>query len=216
MKKTLLSILILFWFGFIGSVYAEDFNDGGYKNSFWKTYTEALRGDKIAEYQVGVIYEHGIGIDKNETQAAKWYEKAAHQGYIDAQYNLAIMYASGRGVSKDEAVAMMWLSLAAKQGDKEARALLLQIIDGKLEEKKPNTNVSEEIETIVPVTFITKEGAIVCSLSSKCSVYKINTTFTSKSKRGKYYKISGIVAKEGWKEFKEDGWIDESSVEIRR
>jgi hypothetical protein len=31
--------------------------------SFWETYTEALRGDKVAQFQVGVIYE--LGISKN-------------------------------------------------------------------------------------------------------------------------------------------------------
>jgi TPR repeat protein len=185
------------------------------QQSFWETYTAALRGDKNSEFNVGVIYERGIGVDKNETLAAQWYEKAAHEGHADAQYNLAIMYASGRGVAKDDAQAMMWLALAARQGDKEARKLLLEIIDGKLGEKKSSTVPNGEIELIAPTTLIAKEDVSVCENKDGCR-YKANTVFTSTSKRGNQYKISGTVTKKGWQDFTKEGWIDEASVEVRR
>lgn len=212
------------------SVYAEEsqetlLNGSNYKQPFWKLYTDALRGDKTAEFQVGVMYERGLGVDKNETQAIKWYEKSALQGHIDAQYNIGIMYASGRGVEQNDGFAMMWLSLAAKQGDKEARKLLLSIIDGKLDtksEKNTNnkvepSNVSGGIEGITPVKFSCKEENSVCTQAggSICTRYKEKTTFTAKSKRGDYYKISGIVTPQGWKPFEQEGWINASMVEIR-
>lgn len=191
--------------------------------SFWKIYTDALRGDRMAQYQIGVMYERGMGIDKDEMKAAEWYEKSAVQGYVDAQYNIAIMYASGRGVARNEPIAMMWLALAARQGDKEARKLLLDFIDGKL--PKENSEELAGISTdgpiihIDPVSLVCKEKSVVCTKidgQGECSTYKSKTVFTSTSKQGNYYKISGIVAEHKWKEYKKTGWIHEGSVEFRR
>lgn len=209
MKKQLYLLLFLF-----STLFASE-----PEQSFWETYTAALRGDKVAQFQVGVIYERGIGRDANQTQAAQWFEKSARQGHVDAQYNIALMYASGRGVSEDEGVAMMWLARAAKQGDKDARKLLLTIIDGALEKNsKSQTQMSDSSDTIeiTPITIVTKAGASVCEKSSACVIYKANTVLTSTSKRGNGYKISGVVTKKGWQPYVKEGWIDESNVEIRR
>lgn len=187
--------------------------------SFWETYTAALRGDKAAQFQVGVIYESGLGIEQNQTQAAQWFEKSALQGHVDAQYNIALMYASGRGVKEDEGIAMMWFARAAKQGDKESRKILLDFIDGKLNKNTKTTmpagEISDTVE-ITPTTLVTKAGARVCGKNEQCIAFKVNTVFTSTSKRGSYYKISGTVTKKGWKAYTEEGWIEETSVEVRR
>ncbi|MBN2869981.1 MAG: sel1 repeat family protein [Campylobacterales bacterium] len=192
------------------------------QESFWQVYTSALRGDRVAEYQVGVMYERGIGVERDQAKAAEWYEKSAWQGYVNAQYNLALMYASGRGVDQNEERAMIWLAKAARQGDKEARQLLLEIIDGKHQAVNPirfDTATGAngaEAEAIDPVTLVTREGAQVCEADGECTPYKPKTTLTSKSKRGHYYKISGVGTKKGWEPFEGEGWIDENSVDIRR
>lgn len=213
MKKQLYLLLFLF-----STLFASE-----PEQSFWETYTAALRGDKVAQFQVGVIYERGIGRDANQTQAAQWFEKSAEQGHVDAQYNIAIMYAAGRGVDTDEGKAMMWLAKAAKQKDKEARKLLNDIIDGKLDKKTSDSEnnyhdaVSDNFfETITPTTLITKEGAKACDHKGICIALKANTALTSTSKNGQFYKISGTVTKKGWQEYKKEGWIDENSVEVRR
>lgn len=205
MKKYLIILL-----SFLATLAAEP------PQSFWETYTSALRGDKVAQFQTGVIYERGIGVEQNQSMAAQWYEKAAKQGHVDAQYNIAIMYTTGRGVNEDKGLAMMWLSLAAKQGDKEARKLLLEIIDGKHDHhpKKNTITFSEELMPISPVRMSTKEGAMVCITAEECLAYPANITLTSRSKRGKYYKISGIGTATGWQPFAKEGWIDEGFVRI--
>lgn len=205
MKK----LLLLLSFLFVSSLLASP------QQSFWDTYTNALRGDKIAQFQVGVMFERGIGVDVNQTQSAKWYEKAAIQGYMDAQYNIGLMYASGRGVELNEQFAMMWLASAAKQGDKEARKLLLAMIDGKLD-KKLDTDMHGELEKIKAIVFTTKEGAQVCDSNNRCEPCKANTTFTSKIKRENYYKISGMGTPSGWKAYEKEGWIEENSIQIRQ
>ena len=169
-----------------------------------------------------MIYERGIGIEQNQTQAAQWYEESARQGYVDAQYNIGIMYASGRGVAADDGKAMMWLALAAKQKDKESRKLLMKFIDGELDEHTQSTPAkidkveSDSIVSITPVTLITKGGAVICDEKNRCEPYKVGSVITSTSKRVKWYKVSGIATKKGWQAYEKEGWIDENSVEIRR
>lgn len=189
------------------------------KTLFWNTYTEALRGNAIAQFEAGVMLERGIGVDENQTQSAKWYEKAAIQGHKDAQYNIGIMYAAGRGVEQNDQFSMMWLACAAKQGDKEARILLLALIDGKSKSKNGSNSVASSSESIIkPIRFKSLENALLCSSlgdENKCGKLKEKQTFTSKSKQGSYYKISGIVTGHGWEAYEGDGWIEESMIELQ-
>lgn len=188
---------------------------------FWNTYTAALRGDKEAQFQAGVMFERGIGTDENQSQAAKWYEKAAIQGHMDAQYNIGIMYASGRGVEQNNQFAMMWLASAAKQGDNESRKLLLTLVDGKIKtDTKPTVTDKKSklhASNIKPIRFEVKEGTSICSEPNKdqCNPIKGKQTFTSKSKQGDYYKISGIATGHGWEPYEGDVFIEMKMVEIK-
>lgn len=208
------------WLGysFMVSLLFSPLFSSSYQEEFWKLYTNALRGDKVAQFQVGVMYERGIGVDKNETAATSWYEKSAIQGYGDAQYNLGIMYASGRGVELNQGFALMWLGLSAKQGDKEAKQLVMDMINGKLDPISKTSEIipQEEIKPIKAVRLSAKEGARLCDPSGNCMELTAKTTLTSKSKRGNYYKVSGIGTSKGWEAYTKEGWIDEKSVEIRR
>src|SRR6476620_6260260 len=52
-----------------------------------------------------------------ETEAAKWFRRAADQGDTVALIYLGVMYNEGRGVPQDYAEAAKWYKLAAEQGD---------------------------------------------------------------------------------------------------
>jgi len=54
--------------------------------------------------------------DKNFTEAAEWYRKAAEQRYAEAQYALGNCYSRGEGVARDKAEAIEWFRKAAEQG----------------------------------------------------------------------------------------------------
>ncbi len=211
MKKSLFCILLLC----IQLLAAND------TELFWNTYTAALRGDKEAQFQTGVMFERGIGTDLNQSQAAKWYEKAAMQGHMDAQYNMGIMYASGRGVEQNDQFAMMWLASSAKQGDKDSRRLLLALIDGKITSDNrsvPSENISNEPNiAIKPIRIVTKEDASTCSMANESQCTKLigKHAFTSKSKQGDYYKISGIIVDHKWQEVKDEIYVQISMVEIK-
>src|SRR5438477_12536853 len=63
----------------------------------------AQGGDKVAQTNVGEIYEKGLGAAPDYENAALWYQKAADEGYQRALINLGLQYAKGLGVTKDEA-----------------------------------------------------------------------------------------------------------------
>ena len=50
---------------------------------------------------MGVCYEQGEGVTKDQAEALKWFRKAAEQNYAKAQYNLAHCFDTGEGVAKD-------------------------------------------------------------------------------------------------------------------
>jgi len=82
-----------------------------------KWYTKAGElGHIIAQYNLGILYKNGMGIEHDDVKSVYWYTKAAEQGHSSAQNNLALCYDSGDGVEIDEARAVEWFTKAAKQG----------------------------------------------------------------------------------------------------
>jgi hypothetical protein len=67
---------------------------------------QAEAGDKVAQTNVGEIYEKGLGTAPDYANAAKWYQKAADQGYRRALTNLGFLYEQGLGVAKDPVAAL--------------------------------------------------------------------------------------------------------------
>jgi TPR repeat protein len=91
----------------------------------WKPLAE--QGDVTAQYNLGVIYENGVGTQRNYRTAVNWYTKAAEQDLQDAQYNLGYMYAHGKGVLENDKIALEWWTKAAERGDAEFQHRLAQI-----------------------------------------------------------------------------------------
>ena len=81
----------------------------------------AERGDAEAQNNLGVSYDHGDGIAKDDAEAVRWYRLAAEQGHAKAQNNLGTMYKFGVGVPKDAVAAVRWYRLAAEQGHAKAQ-----------------------------------------------------------------------------------------------
>ena len=64
-------------------------------------------------YQLGRAYSK----KKDDTNAIKWYTRAAELGDAHAQYLLGRMYRKGEGVPQDYKTAFKWYKLSAEQGN---------------------------------------------------------------------------------------------------
>lgn len=75
----------------------------------------AQKGYPAAQYDLGLLYIKGDGVEKDEEVAVKWFKKAAEQGYPAAQYTLGLCFRVGMGVEQDEEEAVTWFAEAAQQ-----------------------------------------------------------------------------------------------------
>ena len=82
---------------------------------------KAEAGDSISQYNLGLMYAIGRGVEKDYVEAAKWYCMASEQGLSLAQSYLGAMYSLGRGVEKDDVEAVKWYRKAAEQGCAEGQ-----------------------------------------------------------------------------------------------
>ena len=84
----------------------------------------AKQGHAAAQYQLGLLYNNGQGVPRDDVQARQWYEKAANQGHALAQVNLGILFDYGRGTPQDFMMAVRWYTRAANQGNELAQQKL--------------------------------------------------------------------------------------------
>jgi uncharacterized protein len=80
----------------------------------------AEAGDAKSQVQLGLTYVTGDGVGRDDSQALKWFRKAADQDNPIGERYLAEMYFKGRGVPADNAEAAKWLRLAADQDDAQS------------------------------------------------------------------------------------------------
>ena len=75
------------------------------------------KGHADSQFNLGLMYEQGIGVGKDEQEAVVWYRKSAEQGNSAAQFNLGVLFENGRGTKVDFAKANEWYRKASVQGD---------------------------------------------------------------------------------------------------
>ncbi|OLA49103.1 MAG: hypothetical protein BHW42_06955 [Oscillibacter sp. CAG:241_62_21] len=105
----------------------EDSAAGGEDSE--KLQIAAEQGSAQAQYRLGYRYWNGDGVERDERQAADWFDRAARQGLAPAQRMLGRCYEQGRGVERDARQAVAWYRWAATQGDPEAQYALGVCLD---------------------------------------------------------------------------------------
>jgi TPR repeat protein len=109
----------------------QSYLKGDYQAAYEEWLPLAELGDAEAQFNLGVMYDEGAGIEQDYVTAVSWYQKAADQGFVDAQTNLGMMYYEGQGIPRDLTAAAEWFRRAASQGDREA-ADFLKLIEKEL------------------------------------------------------------------------------------
>jgi len=82
-----------------------------------KTRASANMGVRKAQYNLGILYSLGKGVNQNDTEAFVWFCKSAEQGYSAAQFIVSGCYMNGVGVEQSDPHAAFWCKKAAKQGN---------------------------------------------------------------------------------------------------
>ena len=74
-----------------------------------------------------MCYANGEGVTKDESEAVKWYRKAAAQGLVEAQRKLEASCVDDQDVAKGESNSIRRYQIAAEQGDANAQYNLGEI-----------------------------------------------------------------------------------------
>ena len=127
MKLVSKLLLIFFMLGLISvclpqKVLAVSSDDG--RTSFHLYQQKAKQGDADAQFNLALLYYHGVGTPQDTRYAIYWYTKAAQQGHVNAQYRLGTIYRYGYGdevLLLDFKKAVYWITKAAEQGYVQAQ-----------------------------------------------------------------------------------------------
>ena len=95
---------------------AAAYETGDFETALAEWEPLAEQGMPGAQLALGILYENGRGVLKDDALAATWYRKAAESGHPVAQFNLGNLYQQGRGVERDVMEALFWWGEAAAQG----------------------------------------------------------------------------------------------------
>ena len=86
---------------------------------------EARSHDDKLQYRLGWMLLHGVGAERNETAARKWFERSAARGNENAQYQLAKLILGSDGSTPEEiSKAVNWLTELAEAGSEHAQYAL--------------------------------------------------------------------------------------------
>jgi TPR repeat protein len=89
---------------------------------------KAQLGDAAAQTLVAELMNNGLGVRRNPTDAAFWYEQAAKAGDANAQYKYALMLLTGENVKQDKKAADVMMRKAAQGGSREAQFNVAQLL----------------------------------------------------------------------------------------
>jgi uncharacterized protein len=154
----LLSLTFLFLFSGSSIVFAADerlqavitfyrgkeaYDRKDYKTAFRLWQPLAEQRFERAQYNLGKMYNQGLGVPQDDVLALMWWNIAGSNGYKDAvtnrnflekkmppsqiaeaQFNLGVRYYKGKGVPQDDKEAVKWYRLSAEQGFEKAQYIL--------------------------------------------------------------------------------------------
>jgi hypothetical protein len=122
LTTALMALTVPVWASYDTGWYAYTAGDFVLAHGEWLPLAKA--GDARAQYQLGVMYQRGEGVDADTTEAARWYGLAADQGYAPSKINLARLHHTGDGVAHDHDAAARLAEQAAKSGNTDAQFFL--------------------------------------------------------------------------------------------
>ena len=109
------------------------------KEDFVYDLSLATQGISVSQFNTGVNYSLGRGIEKDLEKAVYWYQRAHEQGHSKAPFNIALIYVNGINLDPDPKLALEYLLIAEERNNKEAKKFLNQLRDQR------NLNIEEAL-----------------------------------------------------------------------
>lgn len=103
------------------------FQRGLYLTAMNMALPKAQLGQPAAQTLVAELLNNGLGVRRNPSDAAFWYEQAAKSGDANAQFKYALMLMDGKLVKRDRKLADEMMEKAANGGNPEAQFNIAQI-----------------------------------------------------------------------------------------
>ncbi|MES2212965.1 MAG: tetratricopeptide repeat protein, partial [Pseudomonadota bacterium] len=82
----------------------------------WHAKADDMSGNALGKYEIGRMYDRGLGFSRDFAEAFRWYLPAAEQGLQEAQIALGNLYYSGQGIEQNFGEAMYWYKKASVDG----------------------------------------------------------------------------------------------------
>jgi len=89
----------------------------------------AEQGNRYAQFNLGMAYRKGYGVQKDNAIAIQLFKQSAAQDYTPAMNVIARMYEEGSGVEKSEETAIHWYLKSANNGNTNAIHRLADIYE---------------------------------------------------------------------------------------
>ena len=91
---------------------------------------EAKRGNREAQFQLGMLFLNGNGVNQSITVARQWFTKAANKNHARSLYNLGLLYLGRQGHAKNEKQALDYFRKASRLGHSQSRRQLRLVTGG--------------------------------------------------------------------------------------
>ena len=104
----------------LGNMYysGDGISSGKDYNRALELYRKAAeQGDRDAQYNIGVMYYNGQGVNQSYQESREWFIKSAKKGNSDAQFSLGVIYYEGNGFNVDIDYANTWFKKSCENGD---------------------------------------------------------------------------------------------------
>ncbi len=125
----------LYYFGYgveidfsTASKYLQDAIKAGSQDTLEWVQKKAKAGDSKNQYLIGILYNKGIGVDKNVNIALTWFESAAYRGNMDAFAIIKEFADAGNLDAKYIVGKLYYYGYAVEKDVKKALALFLEAV----------------------------------------------------------------------------------------
>lgn len=121
---------------------------------------KAEAGNALAQSSLGRAYLTGKGVEKDFTQAAFWFRKAAEQEEPQAQYNLGLMYYLGAGGGLLTVQEAMEKARAVRQ-ERKIAFNLVEVAQRQAPKAEPDGDAMILTDDRAPVNWLKEQEIIV-------------------------------------------------------